>query len=92
MKDLMGIEIQDGDIVADIRTNYAWVEPGVITGGLTASGKIRFLSWRGKGHTQEKFLLKITPQQAKDFLINKFDNDIPVSVQNFIEQILEPRL
>lgn len=90
MRDLMGNEIEDGDLIADIRTCYAgWVIAGIIGGGLTPGGKIRYRNmWGTKEFTQEKFLLKITPQQALDFIDRKYeDNDYPTGLLNFIDEL-----
>jgi hypothetical protein len=63
MKDTLGIDLEPGDLVADIRTGYHWNSIGIVHGGITNGGRIRYISHGGyKGNSQEKCLIKITPE------------------------------
>lgn len=63
MKDALGQDLRPGDLIADIRTGYQWSNLGIVHGGITNGGRIRYVSMYGyKNNSQEKCLIKITPE------------------------------
>lgn len=87
MKDALGNILELGDIIADIRTSYAWHNVGVIHGGITNGGRIRYIGTRGRKYqAMEKCLIKITDEQLNEYhnrdiaeyeqRIENFPNDI----------------
>ena len=102
MKDLAGIELQEGDLLLDIRTDWAQCRVCRAVGGQTATGKVRFVMWAGhKGNSHEKCVLKITPQHAREVLEstrrvyierhgeNTWNFHYEKEFQNFLKQIEE---
>jgi len=69
MKDLAGIEIEEGDLILDIRTDWPVCQVGIATGGATPTHKVRFVTWDGwKKNSHEKCILKISPEKAEEVL------------------------
>lgn len=89
MKDLLGRRIEPGDLIADIRTNGSgWRELGIVHGGITKGGSVRFLSISGrKTNTKEKCIIKID-QETFDEVYNETIN----SHRQAIEEYLGPNI
>lgn len=71
MKDLLGRELEPGDLIADVRTSGNWKTAGIIHGGITKGGKIRYFSIEDH-HTnsQEKCIIKID-KETFDLIVNE---------------------
>lgn len=67
MKDKLNTEIQEGDLVAQVNYQAAFV--GVVHGGITKGGKVRFLSQGGKSNSHSYNLIIISREQ----FINSID-------------------
>lgn len=85
MKDLLGREIEPGDLIADIRTNgNGWKELGIVHGGITNGGSVRFLSVSGrKTNTKEKCIIKLD-QETFDEVYNEIINSHRQELEEFI--------
>lgn len=83
MKDLTGRELRTGDLILDIRTDYAWYSLGIVQGGMTKGGSIRYIStWSGnKENSKSKFLLKITKEQFEEIYPLKIEQRLNYNQQ-----------
>lgn len=68
MNDVTGRELETGDLILDMRTTYGWNSLGIVQGGVTAGGSIRYISiWNGKKkNSKEKCLVKINREQFEE--------------------------
>lgn len=87
MKDLTGRTLETGDLILDIRTNWEWHNLGVVHGGVTKGGQVRYVSVNGgfKTRSKSKCLLKITREQFEETFGNinvKYEN-----YKNFIDSL-----
>lgn len=89
MKDLLGRRIEPGDLIADIRTNGSgWRELGIVHGGITKGGSVRFLSISArKTNTKEKCIIKID-QETFDEVYNETIN----SHRQILEECPDPNV
>lgn len=73
MKDKLGTEINEGDYV--VQVNYPqWTMVGIVSGGITAGGKIRYKSFSQcsrKETSYSKNLIIITREQVKAYIENQ---------------------
>jgi hypothetical protein len=76
MKDLTGRNLETGDLILDIRTNWAWHTLGIVHGGATKGGQVRFLSINDgfKSYSKPKCLVKITRDEFEEIFTNLTTN------------------
>jgi hypothetical protein len=79
MKDLLGNELEPGDLIADVRTSsYGWKRVGIVHGGVTNGGSVRYVQCSGhKTNTKEKCIIKID-QATFDRL---YDEELQKAIQ-----------
>lgn len=72
MKDLTGRNLETGDLILDIRTNWAWHNLGIVYGGVTDGGQVRYLSINDgfKSYSKPKCLVKITRDEFEEIFAN----------------------
>jgi ribosomal protein S30 len=67
MEDAIGNEINDGDLILEIDPHYSWNQFGVVHGGLTPTGRVRYITPReGKRNAKECAIIKVSRQFVQD--------------------------
>lgn len=63
MKDLLGQEFEQGDLIAHISSGgYGWKTCGIVHGGLTKGGSVRYFGISGKDNAKTSSIIKINKE------------------------------